>query len=189
MSVVVCPAVASRKNLNLWREAETYPMVTWVDIEPGFQINLVKLTVPPAPPIPPLYLDEDSLRRFLDKDYPVRGKMELDYIFGGIPIGKENERKKCASIALAVDADTGMVYAPEVIDASVPCGAALSRVFLKAIESSRALPTEVRVRSPKLKESLDQIMRSFGVKLHVASRLPAADQARAHLLGFLSGDS
>ncbi|HXY08415.1 MAG TPA: hypothetical protein VEI52_11280 [Terriglobales bacterium] len=187
---VVCTVVVSRKNLNLWREAETYPMVTWVeDTEPPFQINLVKSTVPPEPTIPPLYLDEESLHRLLDKDYPVRGKMELDYIFGGVPIGKKNERKRCASVALAVDADTGMVYAPEVIDVSVPCGDALSRVFLKAIRSSRALPTEVRVRSPKLKESLDQIMRSFGVKLHVARRLPAADQARAHLLGFLSGDS
>ena len=187
---VVCTAVASQKNLNFWKEAETYPMVKWVEkIEPGFQVNLVKSPVPPEPPIPPLHVDEECLRRLLDKDYPIRGKMELDYIFGGIPIGKKNERKSCASIALAVDADTGMILATEVIDARVPCGEALSRVFLKAIQSSRALPTEVPVRSPKLKESLDQIMRSFGVKLHVARRLPAADQARAHLLEFLSGDS
>lgn len=184
--VVLCTAAASQKKVNFWNEAETYPMVTWVeDTEPRYQINLVKLTLPPEPPIPPVYLDEETLRRLRDKDYPVRGEMELDYIFSGVPVGKKNERKLCASIAVAADADTGMVYAPEVTDSRVPCGDALSRVFLKAIQSSHALPTEVRVRSQKLKDSLDQLMTSFGVKLNVARRLPALDQARAHLLGFL----
>jgi hypothetical protein len=115
--------------------------------------------------------------------------MELDYIFGGVPVGNKSERKKCASIALAADADTGMVYPPEVTDSSVPCGDAVSRVFLKAIQSSRTLPTEVRVRSQELKDSLGQFMGSFGVMLGVARRLPAVDQARTHLLGFLRGQS
>ena len=115
--------------------------------------------------------------------------MELDYIFSGLPIGKKNERKSCASIALAVDADTGIAYAPEVIGSNVPCGDALSRVFLKATQSSHALPTEVRVRSHKLKDSLDQLMRSLGVKLKATSRLPAADQARVHLLEFFGEES
>lgn len=114
--------------------------------------------------------------------------MELDYIFSGAPVGKKDERKSCLSIALAVDADTGMVYAPEAIDSNAPCGDALSRVFLRAIQSSRALPIEVRVRSQKLKDSLDQLMTFLGVKLDVASQLPAADEARAHLLGFLRGE-
>jgi hypothetical protein len=88
-----------------------------------------------------------------------------------------------------VDANTGIAYAPEVIPSSIPCAEALLTVFLKAIQSTHALPTEVRVRSRKLKNSLDQFMRSLGVKLHVARRLPAADQARAHLLGFLRDES
>ncbi|HXY47874.1 MAG TPA: hypothetical protein VEI01_00390 [Terriglobales bacterium] len=181
--LVVCTAVASQKKAKFWNKAETYPLVTWVeDSEPRYQINLVKSTLLPDPPSSPVYLDEETLRRA--KDYPVRGKMELDYIFSGLPIGKKKERKSCASISVAVDADTGMVYASEVTDSSVPCENALSRVFLKAIQSSHALPTEVRVRSHKLKDSLDQLMRSLGVDLHVASRLPAADQARVHLLGF-----
>jgi hypothetical protein len=185
---VVCKAVASQKKVNFWNEAGTYPMVTWVE-GPRYQINPIKSTLPTEPPLPPVYLNEETLRRLRDEDYPVGGEMELDYIFGGVPIGKKNERKACASIAIAVDADTGMVYAPEVTDSSVPCGDALSRVFLKAIQSSHALPTEVRVRSQKLKDSLDQLMRSLGVKLHVASQLPTADEAREHLLGFFRGES
>jgi len=188
--VVVCTAVTSHKKVQFWNEAETFPMVTWVeDTEPRYQISLVKLALPPEPPIPPVYLDEEAIRRLRDKDYPVRGEMELDYIFSGVPVGKKNERKLCASIAVAADADSGMVYAPEVIDARVPCGDALARVFLKAIQSSHALPTEVRVRSRKLKDSLDQLMKSLGVKLRVSRRLPALDQARAHLLGFLRDES
>ena len=186
----VCRAIASHKKLNFWKEAETYPMVRWVEnTEPGYEIDLVKSTLPPERPIPPVSLDDQTLQLLRDKDYRVQGEMELDYIFGSIPIGKQNERKRCASIALAADADTGIVYAPQVIDSTVPVGDALSRVFLKAIQSSRTLPTQVRVRSRKLKDSLDQFMKSFGVKLRVDTRLPAVDQARAHLLEFLSADS
>lgn len=186
----VCKAVVSQKKVNFWKETETYPMVTWVeDTEPRHLITLVKSPLPPERPIPPVSLDEETLRQLRDQGFPVRGEMELDYIFGGIPIGKENERKRCASIALAADANTGMMYAPEVIDSSIPCGDALSRVFLKAIQSSRALPNEVRVRSHELKDTLYPLMRSFGVKLHVGTRLAAADEARAHLLRFCRGES
>ena len=187
---VVCTTIASQKKVNFWKEDGTYPMVTWMeDTEPRPQIDLVRSTLPPKPRIPPVSLDELTLSQVRDKDYSVRGQMELDYIFGGVPVGKKSERKKCASIALAADADTGMVYAPEVTDSSVPCGDAVSRVFLKAIQSSRTLPIEVRVRTQELKDSLGQFMGSFGVKLRVARRLPAVDQARAHLLGFLRGQS
>jgi hypothetical protein len=60
-------------------------------------------------------------------------------------------------------------------------------VFLKAIQTSRALPKEVRVRNQKLKDGLSPLMKSFGVTVRVASRLPASDEARSHLLGFLGG--
>jgi hypothetical protein len=106
--VVVCTAISSHTKVQLWNEAETYPMVTWVeDTEPRYQIDLVKLTLPPDPPISPVNLDEEAVRRLCDKNYPVRGEMELDYIFSGVPVGKKNERKLCASIAVAADADSG----------------------------------------------------------------------------------
>jgi hypothetical protein len=188
--VVVCSAAASRKRVNFWKQADTYPMVTWVeDSEPQYQITPVKVSPPPEPPIPPVYVDEEALRLLRAKDYPVRGEMELDYIYSGVPVGKKKERKSSASIAVAVDAYSGIIYAPEVTDSSVPCGDALSRVFLQAIQSSHALPTVVRVRNQKLKDSLDLFMKYFGVKLHVAGRLPAADRARAHLLESFGQDS
>lgn len=189
--IVVCTAVASQKEVNFWREAETYPMVTRLEsTEPRYQIDLIRSVLPPEPSsISPVCLEEETLRRLRDQDYGYRGTMELDYIFSGTPVGKKDERKSCASIALAVDADSGIVFAVEATDSSVACGYALSKVFLQGIQSSHTLPIEVRVRSKKLKDSLARLMQSVGVKLQVASRLPATDEARAHLLGFLRGES
>ena len=57
----------------------------------------------------------------------------------------------------------------------------MSRVFVKAIQSSRTLPTEVHVRSQELKDSIGQFRGSFGVKLRVARRLPAVDHKPEHI--------
>lgn len=72
-------------------------------------------------------------------------------------------------------------------DSSVPAGDTMAKVFLKAIQPSRTLPNEVRVRSQKYKDSLAPLMKSFGVTVRVASRLPVLDEAKAHLLDFLGG--
>jgi len=74
------------------------------------------------------------------QDYALRGVMELDHILAGIPIGKKSQRKACTSTALAVDAESGIVHAPELTDSRVAAGDALAKVSLKAIQSSRTLP-------------------------------------------------
>jgi hypothetical protein len=185
--IAVC-AAAGQGTEKLWDRAGTYPLVTRVEEEPPrYRIDFVEPVLPPEPPVAPACPDEESLRPLRNRDHAFRGVMELDYIFSGPSVGKKNERKSCTSIALAADAGSGMLYAPEVTDSSVTCGDALARVFLHAIQASRTLPVEVRVRSQKLKDSLDPLMKSLGVKLRVASRLPAVEKARAHLLGFLRG--
>lgn len=88
--------------------------------------------------------------------------------------------------ANARPADSGMVLAPEVTDSRVVAGYALARVFLMAIQTSRTLPKEVRVRSPRLKDCVAPLMESFGVAVRVAS-LPASDEARSHMLSFFHG--
>lgn len=60
-------------------------------------------------------------------------------------------------------------------------------MFLKAIQTIRTLPKEVRVRKHKLKDSLAPLMESFGVTVRVVSRLPASDEALSHLLDSLGG--
>ena len=114
--------------------------------------------------------------------------MELDLIYSGAAIGKKGERRACASIAMAVDAASGMVLAPEVADSGVAAGDTLAKVFFKAIQPSRTMPKKVRVRKQKFKDSLAPLMESLGVTVRVASRLPASDEARSHLLDFFRGD-
>jgi hypothetical protein len=70
----------------------------------------------------------------------VRGVMELDLTYGGASIGKKGQRNSCAAIALAVDAESGMVLAPKVTDSSLPAGDTLAKVFLKAIQPNQTLP-------------------------------------------------
>ena len=186
--IVICGAVASAKSVKFWEQAGTYPMVTRVDgVEPRYRIDLVKSVLPPEPAMEPARLSEETLRALRGQDYAVRGAMELDYIFSGAQVGKKNERKAWVCIALAVDGETGIVCAMEAIDAAIAPGEALARAFLKAIQASRAMPSQVRVRNQRFRDSIAPLMQSFDVKLSVAARLRAADEARAHLLEFLRG--
>jgi len=188
--IVVCAAVASQASVKFWELADIYPMVTRMEgPEPRYHVEMFHSILPPEAPAAPAGLAEETLLAVRAQDYAVRGVMELDIAYSGAAIGKKGERNACASIAIAVDAESGMVLAPEVTDSSVAAGDTLAKVFLKAIQGSRTLPREVRVRSQKLKDCLAPLMESFGVAVRVASRLPASDEARSHLLGFFRGDS
>lgn len=188
--IVVSAAVSSQKSAKFWDLAGTYPMVSRMEgAEPRYQVDLVKAVLPAEPPTMPVRLEEETLRPLRSQDYTVRGVMELDHMLTGIPIGKKGERSACAAIALAVDAESGMVLAPDLNDSSVAAGDALARVFLNAVQASHTLPKEVRVRSQSLKDCLTPLMESFGVAVRVTGRLPAADEARSSLLGYLQGGS
>ena len=185
--IVVCSAVAGHERATFWDQADAYPMVSPVEgVEPRYRIDLVKSILPAEPPVCPVRLEEETLRQLRGQDYAWRGVMELDHILAGTPIGKKSERKACASIALAVDAESGIFYAPEATDSRVTAGDALAKVFLKAIQASRTLPKEVHVRSQRLKDCLAPIMEPLGVAIRVTSRLPAMDEARSHLLRFFN---
>jgi hypothetical protein len=182
---VVCSIVANEQDADFWEDPDTLPMVTCIEGgEPRFKVEMFHPVLPPEPPVAPVQLPEEVLSAVRAKDYAVRGVMELDMTYSAASIGKKNERNACAAFAIAVDAQSGMVLAPEVSDSSVAPGDMLAAVFLKAIQSSRTLPKEIRVRSQKLKDSLTPLMESFAVKVRVPSKMPASDEAKAHLLNF-----
>lgn len=184
----VCLAAAGKAGARFWDQPDTFPLVSRVEgTEERYQVSLVKALLPAEPPIQPVELDEETRRALHHWDYAVRGVMELDCVLSGTPIGKKSERKACASIALAVDAESGVLLAPEMSADNAPPAELLARVFLKGIQSTRTLPKEVRVRSQRLKESIAPLLDSLGVTVQVAKRLPAADEARAHLLNFMQG--
>ena len=172
--------------MSFWDLDDTYPMVSRVEgDEKQYKLDLVKVNLPAEPPVAPVRIDDEALRQLLSQDYAMQGVMELDHFLSGATIGKKSERPAFAAIALALDAKTGIVYAPEITNSSIAVGEALVRVFLKAIQANRALPKEVCVRSERWKNCLAPLMEAFGVSVRVASQLPAADEARSSLLGFL----
>jgi len=63
----------------------------------------------------------------------------------------------------------------------------MAKVFLSAVQATRRLPQEVRVRNQRLKERIAPLMYSLGVAVRVAKRLPGADEAQAHFLRSLQG--
>jgi hypothetical protein len=187
-TIVVCHAVRRGDGKRFWSRGGVYPMVLPEDgAHPGQRIELVEAPVPDEPPLPPARADEAKLSRVRGQDLPLRGVMELDYISTGAPIGKSNERKACACLSLAVDAGTGIVYAPHTSDSREAPGDSLAQVFLDAVQATHVLPKEVRVRSTRLRNCVAPLMESMGTTVSISSRLPALDEAREHLLAYMRG--
>jgi hypothetical protein len=187
--IMICAAVASHGNMKFWERADTYPMAIRTEgAEAQYHVEMFQSVLPPEPPLAPARLDGETLSALRRQDYPVRGVIELDLTYGGAAIGKKGERSSCAAFAMAVDAENGMILGPDVADCSIPAGDSMAKAFVKAIQSSRVLPREVRVRSQKFKDSLAPLMDSLGVAIRVAGKLPASDEARSYMLQFFRGE-
>jgi hypothetical protein len=186
-TIALCSEVMQQKRPKFWSRANTYPLVSLTG-DGKSQIELIQSFPPPEPPLPPAQLDPQKAQQLRGRDYPIRGGLELDYILSTAPMGNRNERKSCTSVGIGADPGNGLLYPPVVGDGSVSPGDSLARVFAGAVEANRALPAEVRVRTKRFKDSLAPLLGSFGVEVRVASRLPAADDARAHLMRFMEGE-
>lgn len=184
--VIVARAALDKGNAHFWSEADTYPFVSkGEEGSAEYRVDLIKANPPDGPAPAPAKVDRTALDSVLHQDFTVRGVMELDHILSGAPIGQENERKACACFALALDSEAGVIHATDVTDCSVAPADALAKVFIKSVQANRTLPKEVRVRTETLRNCLAPLMRSLGVSIQTAPTLSAADEARAHLLGFL----
>ena len=188
--IVICSAVSTRPGLEYWNLVDTYPMVSQVDGkegEPKYRVELVKVTLPSEPPLSPVQLGEEQLHRLRNRNYAIRGVMELGYFPSAAPIGEKNERKACTRVALAVDADSGFLFPPELASPGVSVADALGMAIIKAIETSRTLPREVRVTTRKLKDCLNPLSEACGFPVKVVGSLPALAEAREGLMRMMEG--
>lgn len=184
--IVVCSEIARNGKANFWPRADTFPLVMpGEDAEHPYRIELMKLDPPAEEPLPLAQIPEEALSLLRKQDYRIQGVTELDYVLSTTAVGKKSERKACTCVTLAVDADSGIIYASELSNGPVLIGDELAKALMKAVQGTRTLPREIHVRSRKVKECLRPLVESFSLSISISDRLPALEEARAHLLSFL----
>ena len=86
------------------------------------------------------------------------------------------------SIAMALDAQSGLILSNEMGIASVSPGELLAKVLFLAIRSTRTFPQEIHVRNASVRDSLLPLAGTLGIFVDVPRNLPAFDTAREHLV-------
>jgi hypothetical protein len=185
----VCSLASREPDLNYWDQENIYPVVSQMEGEhdqPQYRVELEEVALPSEPQLS-LGRVEEHLRRLRNQDYALRGVIELDYFLSGAMIGKKNERKSFMRVALAVDANTGIVFPPELGAPEISTGDMLAMAMIKAVEAGRALPTIVRVQDQRFKDCLEPISKACGFSIKMVRSLPALASARASLLSMMGG--
>jgi hypothetical protein len=188
--IVICSGVSAQPGLKYWERNYTYPLVSRTgekEGEPRYSVEFVEATLPQQPPLAPVQLEPEQLRRLRNRDYPVGGALELDHFSSGAKIGEKNERKACVRVAVAVDAASGFLFPPELASPELSVADALGMAIIRAAESSRALPREVRVSNRRFKDCLEPLAEVCGFSVKVVRSLPALAEAREALLRMLAG--
>jgi hypothetical protein len=164
-----------------WVLEDVYPEVVW-EKRSRFRVSDVLVTnVPVAEPIPEL-LNEQTLAVLKKQDYPIRGIVEVEHFYTGVPIGEKEERKACLRAGLVADAETMFLYSAEVAERSESETQIVRRVLLKAIESAKFVPGQVLVRDERTRAFLSALEERLGFEIKVQNKLPAVEAAKKDLL-------
>jgi hypothetical protein len=189
--IAICSIVSKHGYVPYWEEADAFPLVSRVEGKSGkreYNVEMEKRVLPPEPPLPRVELRDDQSRQLRDCDYTMRGVMELDYFISTAMIGGKDERQALGCVALAADADSGIVFPPEIGSPNALAGDVLVSAIIKAVRSARALPQEIRVQNRRFKECLGPVSELCGFPIKVVGSLPALEEARRHFERMLAGD-
>jgi hypothetical protein len=176
-----CQARKRTPNKPYWALEDVYPEVVWTK-RSHFSIRERLVKPEPAPLPEPAVLDEASLAKLQKRDYAIRGAIEMDHFYTGVPIGKEHERKACLRSVLAIDVETRLLYAAEIVEPSEPAGRFLVRVLIDTIQGAGFIPAEVRVKDPSAKILLSSLAERLGFAVVVRKKLAALELAKRELL-------
>ncbi|MDR3725235.1 MAG: hypothetical protein P4K83_12225 [Terracidiphilus sp.] len=183
-----CRGIEGKERPDFWGEEHTYPLMERAGkaVEHQYTVRLQKAPVPAELPMEAARLDEELLRQIKKLDLPVRGAIEVGHTYGMGAVGGKYERKASTTLALAADAVSGMIYAPELAPPGTPVADSLAKVFMKAVLSGRVMPSEVCVRG-EFKTALAPLTRSFGVTVKPVAKLRAVENALASLQEMMGG--
>jgi hypothetical protein len=176
-----CEYREDEPEARYWTHEDVYPRVFWKGKNTFWVENLLVRVQPPAAP-EPAPLDENRLSAVAENDYPIRGVVEIEEFYSGIPVGKKDERKACLRFVLVTDAERQFVYASEAFTPAAAKGAILAQGVLKTIEQHKFVPAEIRVRDEVSRGLLSPLQARLGFELRVSSKLSALDHAKKHLL-------
>lgn len=183
--IAICDIRKAKPTLDFWEKESVYPMLSrraGEGKEAKYEIHLVDAPSFPLPIPHFATLDEARIQRIRDSRYPFQGVLEVDHFYGAAMIGEKNQRSSCLRMGLAIDAQSGFAYPPEVSSPELATGDVLMRVTLRAIESACALPLEVHVRSGEFKLLLEPLAQALGFSVRATKSLPALDFAKCQLL-------
>ena len=180
----------SKQTVNYWTEKDTYPLlVPMPDSPESYKIEIVKVPIPlPAMPKPSV-LDEARLSKLRAKDYAMRGCFEADCFYAMAKLGARNERKSFVRIGLVTDAKSGFLFPPEIGMAARSLAEVLPDAILKAIETIKFLPEEIRLDKEEFKTVLAPLAQQLGISLRVVKSSPAVREAKQGLLAMMGDPS
>ena len=109
---------------------------------------------------------------------------ELDIFMLPIPIGSASERPYFPSCFLLVDTNLGPVLGAKLTTPWLTTAEKQDKVT-QILRNVNQIPSEIRVKSSKVKGIVEPVADILGVKLRVGP-LPMLEQAKASLHGHLS---
>jgi hypothetical protein len=183
-----CERLRKSEVHDYWKEDGVYPFMVPVQVEPErkqFDIEMVRIPEPVAATPQPTNLDEDRIRKILERNYRHQGAFEVDHFYAAGMVGKRDERKACIRIGLAADVSSGFVFPPELAMPERATADIIVTVVLNAIDTARCLPREVRVNQPHFRMFLEPLASELGLAVRTVKRLPALQQAKEELLAMM----
>lgn len=183
-----CERLRKSDAHDYWKDEGVYPFMVPVQVEPErkrFDIEMVRIPEPVAATPQPTKLDEDRIRKILEKNYPRQGALEVEHFYAAGMIGKRDERKACIRIGLVVDASSGFVFPPELAMPERATADIIATAVLNAIDTVQCLPHEVRVNQRQFRMFLEPLANELGLAIRTVKRLPALQQAKEELLAMM----
>jgi hypothetical protein len=183
--IAVCERIARSGAQDYWNQPNVYPFLAPTQRGQerlGYDIEMRKITAPLDTTPAPARLDQNRIEQIRRRNYPVRGAFEAEHFYGSGTIGKRDERKAIVRMALVADADSGLVFPPELGMPEHATSDMLATAVLSAIETARFLPREVRISQLQLETCLESLARELGFAVRTVKRLPAAEEAKESLL-------
>jgi hypothetical protein len=188
--VVVYETVRTLPNAPYWKDEGTgpFPLVTFAGACGEWRDYWIGQTAPPTEPAPVEEdypkLDTPRVEAILRAKLAVGPAIEVDAFLSIARVGAANERKSLTRIAMAIDTQTELVYAPRVELPDRAVGEMLAGAVLETIEKTRRLPREIHVRSHERARLLSPLAQALGIPVTVGKDFRLFDGARQSMAEF-----